>query len=59
VKKVHQNSGMPDNAVHAYKCARCGNMFEAEEKVAITCPICGYKCSENLCHEVHTSNEDY
>ncbi|MGI6065293.1 MAG: hypothetical protein ACOYI2_02250 [Bacillota bacterium] len=56
---MNKNFGMPDNAVRSYKCARCGNMFEAEPRIASTCPICGYSCSENLCNEVDASDEGY
>lgn len=51
--------GLPDNTERSYKCARCGNMFEAQPHLASTCPICGFSCSENLCNQVDASNEGY
>ena len=56
---MNKLGGLADNTVYSYKCARCGNMFEARRQVASTCPICGYSCRENLCTEVNASDEGY
>jgi len=53
------NYGLPDNAEMMYQCAKCGRMFEPENKENSTCPVCGNTCSTNSCRIVDGSNEDY
>lgn len=49
--------GITDHIIRSYKCARCGNSFEAQRSLASTCPICGYSCSENLSSEADIVKE--